>query len=171
MTCNQSWNRIAEFAAKADSFEIIGVLNDDLLMHPQVFERIAAAFEIAPPDVGVIVPSTIHASLLPIDTRRLPCHPALLPMKRREGWAMFFKQELYSTLPLIPDQLRQFCGDDWYWAFSRRLGYFWRKDIHNPIFHKVGRSVNNLPEKRELLSKEKRLLPSLISEALECAKN
>ena len=63
-------------------------------------------------------------------------------MRKREGWAYTILKSFLDKIPEIPDELKTYYGDDWFWFHSNRLGFRWIKMIDNLIFHYRSVSVN-----------------------------
>lgn len=146
---NPAWNLGIGISGDCDA---LAILNDDIRVGSRFLEKIAAAFD-SIPDAGAICPLTETAG----EGYRKNIHqaPGCIIMQRREGWAMTIRRDLLDSIPPIPESLRTFCGDDWLWYWSHRLGWSWVKDLSNVIYHKVGASMAENPEIRETLKAEK----------------
>jgi GT2 family glycosyltransferase len=153
---NASWNIGAALAVG----EFVSILNDDIRINQRFFEGICGAFSSCP-ESGVVCPQTTDN---PMDVRPNPCADyRQLLMSKREGWAFTIRRELLDRIPPIPEELKIFCGDDWYWHWARKLGRVWVKQNGNIIYHRPGASAG--PEARHFLKAEKNLFAKLIREA------
>lgn len=175
---NASWNLGIRMCADCD---MVSILNDDVILGKSFFERNARLFR-EHRGCGVACPATVH------DLAELPACPPLpylsalgLPgkpgvgrrdnedaengaisrMRKREGWAFSIRRSLLDRIPPVPGELRTFCGDDWFWFWTHKLGFHWYKDTANIVYHKVGVSVRAL-RVRHSLRREKEALKSII---------
>jgi len=142
----------------------LSVLNDDIRHY--FFELTESAFKQAP-IIGVVCPETIGD----FEKSRDRCFIGnnLQRMRKREGWAFTIRNTLRPQLPLIPDELFVFFGDDWIWTWTHELGMTWFKDFSNVIYHRIGgtlRQAENRPL-RALLNKERKAYHELIKTAIE----
>lgn len=147
---NASWNMGADRARDCD---YLAILNDDVALCDTFFERNTRVFEQIP-GCGVVCPDTRHDLSCTIRS------PRIVQMKKREGWAFSIRRNIMEDIPRIPKALKTFCGDDWIWLWTHRLGYIWCKDTGNIVTHDVGRAVSALGVRNDL-EKEKRLLKDL----------
>jgi hypothetical protein len=85
-------------------------------------------------------------------------------MAKREGWAWTIRAEVAKQLPVIPDELRTFCGDDWIYTWCVRFGRPWAKMIGVRLYHYVGASMGTKEGQpaRETLDGEKKFYSSII---------
>lgn len=153
---NASWNYV--FQKYANSFDLISVLNDDLLIEEFFFEKLKIAAE-GNPIAGVFCPDTVRdlsvfQSLF--DQRQL-CSP----MSKREGWAFTIRSSVAKQIPPIPTKLQTWCGDDWIWRHCYKIGRPWLKMVNNKCFHFVGQSCK-LADKRKDLTAEKSIFKTLL---------
>lgn len=155
---NAAWNLGVEETKACD---FVSILNDDVLVGPSFFARNQAVFA-QKSDCAVACPNTFHSEEDWSRCPDAPRQPMPVEMRKREGWAFTFKREVLNQIPSIPSDLRIFCGDDWYWYFTHRLGKKWYKEINNVIYHKVGASASK-QEFRGLLKTEKRLFTEILA--------
>mgnify|MGYP000986096547 FL=1 len=149
---NESWNVGIKHVGKCD---LLSILNDDIILNERFFERLVAPFQLI--DCAVICPQTEN-TIENFERAKLnaPLAFDVAPMKRREGWAFTYRKDILDKLPRIPvEQFRTFCGDDWFWYHTAMLKYRWYRDFNNVIYHKVGASLDILPDLRETLRAEK----------------
>lgn len=149
---NASWNYgIHELFAQVD---LISILNDDLLIENLFFEkilRVALLYK----KFGVFCPETVSDAILIRDA--MPLDSVIgSGMNRREGWAWTIRSEVAKQIPPIPDELKTWCGDDWYWHHCAKLNRPWMKMINNKCFHFVGQS-NRIVDVHKDIRKEKQL--------------
>lgn len=160
LSVNESWNFGLSLTPR--KAKIVGILNDDLLLNPWFFERVRRGF-VQYLDAGCICPVTtenLESFALALDDDGFKSDWMNLTMRRmnrREGWAMMFRAEAIRTVPPIPtDNMKTFCGDDWYWRHVRQQGWRWYSDRRNLIFHAKGRTVKKLGLSKSSLKLEKR---------------
>ncbi|MBU2052593.1 hypothetical protein KKH13_05290 [Patescibacteria group bacterium] len=152
---NASWNAGIELCADCDA---VALLNDDIRVGRRFVEKIISAFD-GRDNAGVVCPLTHD-----YPPGELPEMP-VIRMRKREGWAMTIRKELFDKMPRIPsDRIRTFCGDDWIWHWAHRLGYRWYKDMGNCIRHEVGVSMAENPQIRATLRSEKEEFAKIIRE-------
>lgn len=149
---NASWNIGSALARES----FVSFLNDDLRISSGFFDGIVRTFN-SNHNAGVVCPQTSY-QLYEVSCRVQGYHV----MNRREGWAFTMRRELLHTMPEIPDQLKIFCGDDWYWHWTHKLGKRWIKQAGNIIYHQPGASA--LPKYKATLKAEKALFAELIDE-------
>lgn len=134
---NASWNMGAELCEDCDA---VSILNDDVVLRDDFFEKNARLFQ-EHEDCGVACPGTIHdLSLLSVAASKR----TIVRMRKREGWAFTIRRTLLDQIPPIPEELRTFCGDDWFWTWTHKKEFYWYKDTSNIVYHKVGASVRPL---------------------------
>lgn len=155
LSCNESWNEgLAEIEINC---KYVSILNDDLLLGRRFFEHIHLAFE-AIPRACCICPDT--TTDLKVFRAKIGNFSSPIPeprlMRKREGWAMTFRREVITQVPRIPtNELRTFCGDDWYWKHTQQNGRRWYRDHANLIYHAVGSTVKAFGLQKTDLKKEK----------------
>lgn len=153
MSVNGSWNY--GFSLCQENFDLIAVLNDDLLIEKYFFEKNIKAMNECP-SAGVVCPTTTTDKQEVFQSEN--GFPGCIVMRKREGWAWTIRSELAKKIPTIPCTLKTWCGDDWYWHQCQRLSFQWIKVQNNLCFHYVGQSVR-LDEATRLTRKiEKALL-------------
>lgn len=158
---NAAWN----YAFKNCGDSHLSILNDDIRICQYFFEMTQEGLE-ADAKIGVVCPETVGD----LEKSRDRCFAGLdlRPMHKREGWAFTVRADLKRHLPLIPDELFVFCGDDWIWTWAHELGFVWMKDFSNVIYHRIGGSLREKENRplRALLRKEKQAYSRLIREAI-----
>lgn len=131
---NESWNLGIKNVSK--DCEAVGIYNDDIVLNPWFFQRTIETLK-WDNQCAVACPETIDVTQPLIKSK-----VRLIRMKRREGWCFTFKKRILDLIPSIPDNLiRTFGGDDFFWRYCYKMGYFWGKDLGNPIWHYKGISV------------------------------
>lgn len=149
---NASWNYgIHELTPQVD---LISVLNDDLLIENLFFEKILMVALLCE-KFGVFCPETVSDPLM--IRNAMPLDSVIgSGMNRREGWAWTIRSEIAKQIPSIPEELKTWCGDDWYWHHCTKLNRPWMKMINNKCFHFVGQS-NRIVDVHKDIRKEKQL--------------
>lgn len=146
---NASWNYGLNYYQKIRPVDLVAILNDDLLVGRDFLGRIADAYannhwEHKP---GCFCPQTVKSKH---NVGRGSTENPILPMHRREGWAMTLDADLLYQIPPIPSSLKTFCGDDWFWHHCYKLGRPWVKMVNNWIFHYGSTSVTKLGKQKDL---------------------
>ena len=138
---NASWNLGIGICLNCDA---VAILNDDIRISVDFFKKIAAVLNLVP-DAAVVCPQTLPETDCFLQNPHQETG-RIIPMRKREGWAMSIRRDILDQIPPIPDSLRTFCGDDWFWYWTVvRLKKYWVKDLSNIIYHHVGASmVENL---------------------------
>jgi len=143
---NPSWEIGIRLSGDVD---YVSILNDDVILWPRFFERVASVFR-QYPDAGAVCPHT----LTPHNADR-PA-PRIHRMKRKEGWAFTMRKALLDNIPPIPEGCRYFFGDNWFWWFTyRKFNMFWYKDTGNVIWHEIGASIKEIDGYRRIKEEEK----------------
>lgn len=157
---NASWNwGIAKLMSYVD---LISVLNDDLLLEDLFFGKIIKCAENPLYDnAGVFCPETvIHPTLC---MKALPLESVVISqMRKREGWAWTIRSNMARIIPPIPDELKTWCGDDWYWHQCQSRGHYWIKMLNNRCFHYVGQS-NKIMDVHKDIRREKQIFRDSLS--------
>ena len=139
---NASWNLGISYI---DDCDYLAILNDDVLLGKYFFEKNINIFR-QYTDCGVACPDTVHN----IADMKTCGSGKIIRMKKREGWAFSFRYSLLKKIPSVPDVLKTFCGDDWFWAHTHSQNYCWYKDTGNIVYHKVGAAVKKLGARAHL---------------------
>jgi len=162
---NASWNYgIHELHSQVD---LISVLNDDLLIEKLFFEKLAnCAINKQFSKASVFCPETVNASELCKSGNELPIASTIgVVMGRREGWAWTIRSNMARIIPPIPDELKTWCGDDWYWHQCQSRGHYWIKMLNNRCFHYIGQS-NRIADVHKNIKKEKQMLRASLGSGL-----
>ena len=131
---NASWNYGLRELAKNN--DLISVFNDDLLLENLFFEKMIRLTSIHK-EAGVFCPTTVNTQ--EELNHNLPVGKETgIGMGKREGWAWTIRTSILKDIPPIPDQLKTFCGDDWYWSRCKKLKRPWIKMIDVLCYHFVG---------------------------------
>lgn len=85
-------------------------------------------------------------------------------MMKRNGWCFTINKKYISNIPLIPSDMKIFCGDDWIWHHTKQL---WVKDYENIIYHQVGRTMKRNRKLRALLREDKKTFAENIKQQRE----
>ena len=154
MSVNASWTYgIKELL---DNVDLISILNDDLLIEKWFFEKLIRVASKCK-NAAVICPETTKHS----NNAFLNNSVHYYEMSKREGWAWTIRSDVARIIPFIPNSLKTFCGDDWYWHHCRKLGRPWIKMVGCLCYHYIGQSVSIMNVRQDLRT-EIRCLNSLL---------
>lgn len=134
---NASWNLGISNLLECD---FVSILNDDIEIPEIFFEKLIDGFE-NHPNAGVICPSTTGNRLRIADSA--VSLNRFTKMGRREGWAFTVRKKILDKIPPIPEDLRLFFGDGWYWEYVHKLGYGWYLDRRILVYRGIGASVRS----------------------------
>jgi len=135
--------------AKAKSFEFTCIINDDMTIHKYFFEMAVKALT-RDPKAACACPFLVPSLKEVKGGGRI--QTAI--MMRREGGAFTFKNSVLRKIPPIPPELTMFFGDDWFYEWSKKLGYHWIKVVNSCIYHHGSLGVRQR-ELRKLLEPER----------------
>lgn len=153
MSVNEAWQYGMD---RCQDSEAVSVLNDDILLGTQFFERTERVLNTSD-GVCCSVPYTVA------DVNDMVEYPSteheIVGVGKREGWAFTIKMDIFDQLPRFPhEKIKTFCFDDWLFLFSNSKSYGkweWYKDLKNVIWHqggvavrKLGKRVDKKPERR-----------------------
>lgn len=144
---NFAWN-----TAKRTLFQKAAIccfFNDDIVLNKYYFGNIKAQF--MHDNIKVLCPAIVY------ELRHMKSGQ-LFAMGKRQGCCFAMKKDHLESLPYIPDALKTFFGDDW-WFYHRRVS--WMCDDSNFITHKIGVGVKAL-DKRKDLEAERTIFKNLI---------
>lgn len=136
MGVNDSW-RFGLNRADKDS-DLISVLNDDILINKNFFRKLEETAKVRKKGV-IFCPRTVPRSHLKNEN---PKANRAQVMGKREGWAYTIRRSFVNSIPVIPEELKTYYGDDWFWFHAHRLNFVWFKMMDNFIFHYRSVSVN-----------------------------
>lgn len=145
---NQSLFRAID---KAKDYELLFMLNDDIEL-PNSFIASMATRYVEKKYWGVLCPVNADKPFNLYNNTSL-----LGPMHKREGWAMCINTDIFriNKIPRFdPLEITTFCGDDWLWKISHRIGYYWYKNPYVGITHHTSTTVK-VAKKERLLKTEK----------------
>lgn len=146
----------------ASGYNLISILNDDLLLAYDFFEKIRKASN-QYPKASAYCPNTVKNPkdiMMKFHEHEIEC----ATMARREGWAFTIRGELLADIPVIPSALTMFFGDDWIYRWTAQiLRRPWIKVKNALAFHYCGVSVGR-DGTNVLLQKEKLIYQQLISD-------
>lgn len=142
---NAAWN-LGIMLAKND---LVTVLNNDILLNLFFFKKVLKTME--DPFIGICVPNTLKDAQF----RDKDEEPKVKDLGKREGWAFTIRKEIVSKCGYIPDKLKIFCGDDFLFDASRKIGFRNVKMMNNYIFHYGSVTVKQYDPARSILKCEK----------------
>lgn len=163
-SCNESWN----YGITKLSFdcEYVTILNDDLAIGPWFLSRILNIFQNYP-KAGAACPETIQDEQWVKKDKYLndvPLSANVVRMKKREGGAFTIRKTILDVIPPIPNKLKAFYGDDWFWRWTYKLGFIWMKDDSNKVYHLGGMTNKALGIEHSLYLSEKKIWFDVIEE-------
>jgi hypothetical protein len=131
---NPSWN----LGMGLCTAEIIAVLNNDLRLPNKFFEKIQKTFD-ENADCGGCVPLNLETvgEFQDLSDNRNRVEQQF----SREGWAFSLRRDVWQRSESMPDNVRTFFGDDYWFERVHACGYRWLKMIDNRIFHFVSQSL------------------------------
>lgn len=131
---NESWNLGVRHVSP--DCDLVGIYNDDVVLNPCFFQRLTETFD-WDDRCAVACPNTV-----PVEQSLKRGRVNRIKMQTREGWCFTIRKRVLDLIPPIPDnELIQFHGDDFFWYHTHERGFFWGKDLGNPIWHYKGISV------------------------------
>ena len=133
--------------------DLVCIFNDDLLLNHLFFKKLIQAVEITDNSCPVLLPVSrdLH-TLKQVDIIK----NELCVATERHGYAMCIKKPFLDQMPPIPDSLKVFYGDDWYFQVAKARGMHWVKMLNNPVFHYTGfTTCQNVKKSRQQRAKEK----------------
>jgi len=148
------YNGILNMAIQSATTELIGILNNDLILGKHFIEATIQSFEQT--DYDILVPFTLptpdHSQL----DRQLDLK--VVPLYRREGWCILGRSTSLKKLPPIPsDDLRLWYGDTWLFHHAWRAGMKIGLMLHNRIYHEVSKTI-------QATQKEKNINPVIMTD-------
>lgn len=142
---NAAWNLGIMLAKNS----LVTILNNDILLNRYFFKKILQTME--DPFVGICVPNTLKESRFNDSDVAV----SVKDLGKREGWAFTIRKEIVNKCGYIPDKLKIFCGDDFLFGSSKRLGFRNVKMTNNYIFHYGSVTVKQYDIDRSILKSEK----------------
>lgn len=166
MGVNAAWEVGARLCGDVD---YVSILNDDIEIKPDFFERILKAFDFIDSEVKANDLDGKAAAICPWTytkkAKEDPISASIIKMKRVEGWAFTIKKEILNDAFPIPSDMKTFAGDNWLWWHSYRVfNMWWYKDTENRIFHHVGGSMTK--DIKKTMKTEKNICSQKLKEKL-----
>lgn len=156
LKANESLNLGVNTVGETD---LVSIFNDDIIINPFLFEKVVDVMS-SHDRCAVVCPTTVSNPKLVEMSRREGTEVG--EMQKYEGWAFTIRNSVLKQIPKIPDELKTFCGDSWYWYWTtRRMGFCWLKVKSCYIYHYVGTSVTEEGYRR-WLRKEKEIFNRII---------
>lgn len=150
-SCNESWNIGMSHVSWFKDCDFVTVLNDDLLLNPWFFEKIADVFFMGNGEtpLGCVCPQVENEKYYL--ERNIQGEHKMVGMKKREGGAFTLAYDLLAIIPPIPPELQVYYGDDWIWWWTYRAGRkCWIKDEANIIWHAGTATYLSIYDRSEL---------------------
>jgi hypothetical protein len=154
MSVNEVWNWGIKTLMEDYKCDLVSVFNDDLRLERQFFWKMRNLIEDSKNQkYGVFCAETMRMPNFPLSNEYFT-----KPMSRREGWAWTIRAEVAKQLPVIPEELRTFCGDDWIYTWCERFGRPWAKMMGVRLFHYIGGTLKTADgtKSRDSLESEKK---------------
>jgi GT2 family glycosyltransferase len=130
---------------------VVCFLSDDVVFKPNFLERVCYSL-FYQPDAGCICPRTLETMA---DFRHYRPEAGLQNMRKREGWAYTMRKELLDKIPPIPEELKLFFGDDFFFFHTKQLGFRWYRDMGTVVLHARGASINTFKfNSKKILAEE-----------------
>ena len=142
---NAAWN-LGIMLAKN---ELVTVLNNDILLNMYFFKKILETMQ--DPFVGICVPATLKEAKFYDKDESVK----IRDLARREGWAFTIRKNIVNKCGYIPDKLKIFCGDDFLFDSSTKIGFRNVKMLNNHVFHYGSVTVKQYDLERTMLKAEK----------------
>jgi GT2 family glycosyltransferase len=135
---NASWN----LGIKMATADLVSILNNDIVINKFFFEVISQTFD-QYKNCGMACPRTYNKSIDEEDPSKyieiIKNHNekelrGVAPVPWRYGWAFTVKRDLALQM-LVPEELFNYCGDDYHFLMMKKLGYDILQMENNIIFH------------------------------------
>lgn len=153
---NPAWNH-ALLIAKAGKKDLM-LLNDDVMFNSDFFTKTHEALE-DNRQFAVVCPETsktrgdFYGGPSQYISRRYTS------MRRRVGWAFTINRDFVKNIPLMPESMTIFFGDDWIWHFTDQK---WVKDNSNLIFHSIGKTTRKHKDLRARYRSDKQIFTFML---------
>ena len=148
---NAVWNHALKIAAIKNSNLML--LNDDVIIKNDFFSKTQEALD-DNSKYPVVCPFTVNIKSDLYSSHKSVIDKRYILIRRRIGWAFTINKNFISKIPLMPDSMSIFFGDDWIWHFT---GGLWVKDNDNVIFHTIGRTTRKHKDLRARYSSDKKV--------------
>ena len=143
---NEAW----KFGFNSLTTKYIAVLNDDARICKNYFnyaQRIFGKYR----KVVVTCPAMKDTTDTVYGIRDMPNLDSIF---KREGWAFIIRKSFIQSVPPIPNELKMYYGDDWYWYWAQEKEMEWTKIknaycVHIPHNNKKGSSLLKNTRMRE----------------------
>ena len=161
---NPSWTFASSFLQT--DIDIVVIVNDDVLLNPLFFDKVADTFN-KYPKAGYVVPATVNNKNA-FNEISPTLDNSIRHVRIKSGWCFALNRILLSLIPPIPDELETFFGDTWYYMFAIRAGLQRLQMRNNVIYHYGGATLKSksVISYRRKRAKEKTIYNQLIEGAL-----
>lgn len=163
LSVNHMWNAGIEICTARSEHDSICILNDDIVLSPFYFDA-ARTLLSGHKDVSTFVPLTSTNNLKDIQINSMKGYGKSSLALKREGWAMAFRASVLKSISKIPhDRIPTFCGDDWLWYHTHKVGHNWLTSSECLCYHAVSSTIRPLGYMKKL-KLEKNEFNALIKE-------
>ena len=150
LSVNHMWNAGISICPYRSEYDVICLLNDDIVLSPFYFDA-AQALLSSHSTASTFIPKTSTKSVTDIQINSIIGHGESSRAMRREGWAMAFRASVLKSISQIPhDHIPTFCGDDWFWYHTHKEGYKWITSSECLCYHVVSSTVRPLGYMKKL---------------------
>lgn len=148
---NHAWN----LGIKLANTKFVSVLNNDIVINKYFFKKIIECFNLDN-KIGIVCGKTIKI----MKNIKLTDDSSVKigTMKKREGWAYTIRKELANKIKPIPKRFKIYCGDDYLFFWTRKLGYKTIKILNNYLYHYGNKTTSKDFQRGSLRRYEKKLL-------------
>lgn len=147
---NPAWNQGIQLA----KYELITILNNDIIINRFFFEKIKEAMN--DNKVGIVIPETV------LDKERVKLASIGQQVKVTnittglQGWAFTIRREIIEKAGLIPEKYKFWFGDNYLFNQTSKAGYLVQKMNNNYIYHYGSITLQKVAKSREI-QEERRL--------------
>jgi len=155
---NAAWNDGLRLAKTP----LISILNNDLLLNKYFFQKLQETFT-EYLDVGIVIPRVVRGENIELLNSSKDEKIKIIDIKRRNGCAFTIRKEASDKFPPIPTMLKTYCGDDYLFKQTLKLGYRNVRMVNNLIYHYGSKTVLKVwPNKITPREKEKEIYKKLL---------
>lgn len=145
--------------------DYVALLNDDAQIDRTFFEKADKTFQ-GHSTVAAVVPKHINPEedeyQKDILTSTVPEIPIISKMKKREGWSFVVRKTFVDSIPPIPNKLKIFYGDDWFWFWAGRKNMTWRRIENSYVIHATGGKSEHPNKSSKIRQKERKIYVDIV---------